>query len=451
VQKALFSLLTLAVALGAAVSAHQAQPRRPNVIYMLADDLGYGELGAYGQTMIKTPNLDRMAAEGMKFTQHYSSSPVCAPSRMSLLTGLHTGHSAIRDNLEFGGYLDSEEKGQMPLPKGTRTLAGVLKGAGYRTAIIGKWGLGGPQTEGVPTRHGFDYFLGYLDQKQAHNYYPTHLWQGEEWFPLKNPYFSPHQKHTGAPDDAASYDKYKGQEYSLDVMADDALRFVRENKDRPFLLYLPFAYAGMISRMDGHIGRLMALLKELGLDDNTLVMFSSDNGTTYTGGADAKFFKSVGELRGLKGSVYEGGIRVPLLARWPGRIAPGAVTGHISAIWDLFPTITEVAGLPGPTGIDGVSFLPTLLGKGNQSPHPPFYWEYHGLWKGAQAVRIANWKGVRLGGHENADAPIELYDLATDMSESTNVASAHPDIVARIKAVMDSRTESAVKAWNFKK
>lgn len=490
-RRTLVTLLSLGAIVGVSLSARQAQARKPNVIYMLADDLGYRELGAYGQTKIKTPHLDQMAAEGLKFTQHYSGSPVCAPSRASLLTGLHTGNSVVKDNLEFGGYLDSEERGQMPLPKGTRTLAGVLKGAGYRTGIIGKWGLGGPNTEGVPTRHGFDYFLGYLDQKQAHNFYPTHLWQGEEWFALKNPYFSPHQKHSGDPNDPASYEKYKGQEYSLDVMADDALRFVRENRDRPFFLYLPFtvphlalqvpddslkqyegafdekpylgqngylphqrpfsAYAGMISRMDGHIGRLMALLKELGIDDNTVVMFSSDNGTTYTGGVDAKFFQSVGELRGLKGSVYEGGIRVPLIARWPGRIAPGTTTDHISAFWDLFPTVAELAGLPAPGDIDGVSFVPTLLGRGNQADHPPFYWEYHGLWKGAQAARIGNWKGVRLGGHDNADAPIELYDLSQDPGEANNIAAAHPDVVARIKVVMDSRTESAVKAWNFKK
>lgn len=491
VQRTLTLFLAIVVGLLAGVSATAPPQRRPNIIYILADDLGYGELGSYGQTKIKTPHLDRMAAEGIRFTQHYSSSPVCAPARASFLTGLHTGHSPIRDNLEFGGYLDSEERGQMPLPKGTRTLPGVLKTAGYRTGIIGKWGLGGPGTEGQPTRHGFDYFLGYLDQKQAHNYYPTHLWRNEEWFPLRNPYFSPHQKHAGDPNDPASYEKYKGVDYSVDVMADDALRFIREGKDAPFFLYLPFtvphlalqvpddsltqydgmfdekpylgqngylphprpysAYAGMISRMDGHIGRIFQLLKDLGLDEHTLVIFTSDNGTTYTGGADAAFFRSAGDLRGLKGSVYEGGIRVPFIARWPGKIAAGRVTDHLSAMWDMFPTFMDVAGLATPAGLDGISILPTLLGRSEQPVHSTMYWEYHGLWQGAQAVRLGNWKGVRLGGHTNADAPIELYDLSRDISEKTNVAAERPDLVARVKTVMDSRTESPVPQWNFRR
>lgn len=479
-----------AAGITAALSAQPSQPRQPNIIYILADDLGYAELGSYGQTKIRTPHLDRMAAEGMRFTQHYSSSPVCAPARGSFLTGLHTGHSIIRDNLEFGGYLDSEERGQMPLPKGTRTLPSLLKAGGYQTALIGKWGLGGPNTEGQPTRHGFDHFLGYLDQKQAHNFYPTHLWRGEEWFPLRNPYFSPHQKHAGDPMDPASYAQYAGVDYSLDVMADDALRYIREQKDQPFFLYLPFtvphlalqvpedslkeydgvfeekpylgqngylphrrpysAYAAMITRMDRHIGRIFALLKDLNLDEDTLVVFTSDNGTTYTGGADAAFFRSVGDLRGLKGSVYEGGIRVPFIARWPGRIAPGQVTAHLSAMWDMFPTFLELARLPVPSDIDGLSLVPTLLGRPGQRQHASMYWEYHGLWKGAQAVRLGRWKGVRLGGHENADAPIELYDIDADRSESRNLADAHPDMVTRVRSVMESRTPSAVPQWNFR-
>jgi len=486
-------LISGVVALCAVVSvaAQPAQPTPPNIIYILADDLGYAELGSYGQARIRTPHLDQMAREGLRFTQHYSSSPVCAPARASFLTGLHTGHSIIRDNLEFGGYLDSEERGQMPLPKGTRTLSSLLKAGGYHTGLIGKWGLGGPYTEGQPTRHGFDYFLGYLDQKQAHNFYPTHLWRGEEWFPLRNPYFSPHQKHDGDPADLASYAKYSSVDYSLDVMADDALRYIREQKNRPFFLYLPFtvphlalqvpadslaeydgvfdetpylgqngylphprpysAYAAMITRMDRHIGRVFALLKELKLDDNTLVIFTSDNGTTYTGGADAAFFRSVGDLRGLKGSVYEGGIRVPFIARWPGRIPPGRVTDHLSAMWDMFPTFLELAGLPVPADIDGVSLVPTMLGRDGQRAHDSMYWEYHGLWKGAQAVRLGKWKGVRLGGHDNADAPIELYDIEADRSESRNIAAAHPEVVARVRAVMESRTPSAVPHWNFRR
>ncbi len=487
----LVALATILVASGLSPAPLPQSTRPPNIIFILADDLGYGEVGAFGQTKIKTPHLDRMAAEGIKLTQHYSGSPVCAPTRASFLTGLHTGHSPVRDNLELGGYLDEEERGQMPLPAGTRTVARALQQAGYRTGLIGKWGLGGPGSEGVPTKHGFDYFLGYLDQKQAHNYYPTHLWRNEERYPLRNAYFSPHQKHGGDPNDPRSYDKYTGTDYSLDVMADDALRFVREQKDRPFFLYLAFtvphaalqvpdeelgqyeglfdekpylgersylphprplsAYAGMISRMDRQIGRLLALVKELRLDEQTLVIFTSDNGTTYNGGVNAGFFRSVGELRGLKGSVYEGGIRVPFIARWPGRIAPGTTSALPSAIWDMFPTFMEVAGAPFPGGLDGVSILPALLNRGRQAQHATLYWEYHGLAKGAQAVRLGDWKGVRLGGHEDAGAPIELYDLAADPGETQNVAADHPDIVARVRTIMESRTESPVTRWNFKK
>ena len=471
--------------------ADDATDAPPNIIYMLADDLGYRELGAYGQTRIRTPHLDRMAAEGIRFTQHYSGSPVCAPSRAALLTGLHTGHGSVRDNLEFGGYTDEEERGQMPLPAGTVTLAGLLRDQGYVTGAIGKWGLGGPGTEGEPNRHGFDYFFGYLDQKQAHNYYPTHLWRNGERVPLDNAYFSPHQEHTGDPTDPASYDAYRGAEYSLDVMAEDALAWIRERhaRDERFFLYLPFtiphlalqvpdsaltayddvfdespylgergylphprpqsAYAAMISQMDAHIGRILALLDELDLDDRTLVLFSSDNGTTYTGGVDATVFASVGELRGLKGAVYEGGIRVPLLARWPGRIPAGATSDAVTAFWDLLPTFADLVGFAPPAGLDGQSFLPQLRGEAPAAERPPLYWEYHGLWRGAQAVRIGRWKGVRLGGHERADAPIELYDLETDPGEAQDVAAQHPDIVARVRAVMQARTDSPVAGWNF--
>jgi arylsulfatase A-like enzyme len=479
----------LGFAIGCTDAGSVSEPEPPNIIYMLADDLGYGELGSYGQSRIRTPHLDRIAAEGIRFTQHYSGSPVCAPSRATLLTGYHTGHTKVRDNFELGGFLDEEERGQMPLDPGTFTVGRMLQEAGYVTGVIGKWGLGGPGSTGVPNDQGFDYFFGYLDQKQAHNYYPTHLWRNRESVPLDNEYFSPHQRLEGDPDDPASYDIYKGADYSLDVMADDALRFIREHRDEPFFLYLPFtiphlalqapdssvaayegefeetpylgdrsylphqrpkaAYAAMITQMDAHIGRIMALLEELGLDENTLVLFSSDNGTTYTGGVDAEFFESTAGLRGLKGSVYEGGVRVPLVARWPGRIAAGRESNHISAFWDLMPTLAELVEVPAPTGIDGVSFLPTLLGEGNQSEHEYLYWEYHGLWDGAQAVRLGSWKGVRLGGHEDPDAPIALYDLETDSAEEVDVADQHPEVVARIQALMDSRTPSEIARWNF--
>ncbi len=461
----------------------------PNIIYMLADDLGYGELGAYGQTHIRTPHLDRMAAEGMKFTQHYAGSPVCAPSRGTLLTGFHTGHAQVRDNFELGGWTDEEERGQMPLDPGTFTIARMLKTVGYTTGAIGKWGLGGPGSTGEPNLHGFDYFFGYLDQKQAHNYYPTHLWRNGERVALDNAYFSPHQKLAGDAHDPAAYEMYAGAEYSLDVMADDALRFIREHAGERFFLYLAYtvphlalqvpdsslaeyegqfdevpytgdrsylphpkpkaAYAAMITRMDAHIGRIMALLVELRLDKQTLVMFSSDNGTTYSAPVDATYFNSTSGLRGLKGSVYEGGIRVPMIARWPGVIRPGTSTDHVSAFWDLMPTLAELTGATVPDTIDGISFLPALLGRDGQVEHDHLYWEYHGLWNGAQAVRMGNWKGVRLGGHDRADAPIELYDLAADPSETADVAAAHPDVVRRIRAIMQSRTESPIERWNF--
>ncbi len=481
---------TLVGCLTWALSACQpSESAPPNIIYMLADDLGYGELGSYGQTKIRTPHLDRLASQGMRFTQHYSGSPVCAPARGTLLTGLHTGHGQVRDNFELGGWIDEEERGQMPLDSGTYTIGRMLQDAGYVTGAIGKWGLGGPGSVGEPNLHGFDYFFGYLDQKQAHNYYPTHLWRNGERVPLDNEYFSPHQRLEGDPGDPAAYEQYSGNDYSLDVMADDALRFLEQNADQPFFLYLPFAiphlalqvpdssvaeydgafeeepylgdrsylphprpfsaYAGMITRMDAHIGRILAKLDELGLAENTLVMFTSDNGATYTGGVDAEFFDSSGGLRGLKGSVYEGGIRVPLIARWPGRVEPGSSSDHISAFWDMMPTFADVVGVASPSGLDGISFMPALLGEPDQAEHADLYWEYHGLWNGAQAVRSGRWKGVRLGGHDDAGAPVQLYDLDDDPAERIDVAEQHPEVVERVLAVMESRTESRVARWNF--
>ena len=484
-------LPTLAtVSLALAACTPDAVPTPPNIIYMLADDLGYGELGSYGQTRIRTPHLDALAQAGMRFTQHYAGSPVCAPSRGTLMTGLHTGHSQIRDNFEVGGYPDPDELGQMPLDSGTFTIGSLLQEAGYVTGAIGKWGMGGRGTIGQPHHQGFDYFFGYLDQQLAHNYYPTHLWRNGERVELDNEYFHPHQRFEGEdPSDPAEYEQYAGNEYSLDVMADDALRFLDEHSSEPFFLYLPFtilhlalqvpdsslveyegafdeepylgdrsylphyrpfsACAGMITRMDAQIGRILARLEELGLSENTLVMFTSDNGATYTGGVDAEYFDSSAGLRGLKGSVYEGGIRVPMIARWPGRITAGSTSSQVSAFWDMMPTLADLVGTPTPEGLDGVSFLPALLGETEQVEHPAMYWEYHGLWNGAQAVRIGQWKGVRLGGHDDADAPIELYDLDVDPNETTDVAGDHPDVVARVREAMQSRTESSVERWNF--
>ncbi|NOR15444.1 MAG: sulfatase-like hydrolase/transferase, partial [Candidatus Aminicenantes bacterium] len=418
------------------------RPTRPNIIYILADDLGYAELGSYGQSQIRTPHLDRMADEGMKFSQHYAGSPVCAPSRCTLLTGLHTGHSYIRENDEMrerGDVWNNPEiEGQRPLPTGTMTLGTLMQEAGYTTAAIGKWGLGGPTDSGHPNDQGFDYWYGYLCQRQAHNYYPTHLWRNREKHVLEgNTFFKAHQRfpQDQDPSERSAYAQYSSKHYAPDLMTQEALRFIHKNQDTPFFLYLAYpmphlalqvpedsleeyadefsespylgdrgylphptpraAYAAMITRMDRDIGRIFALLVELGLDENTLVMFSSDNGPTYTGGADTSFFKSAGPLRGLKGSVYEGGIRVPLIARWPGQIRAGSTSTHVSAFWDVMPTLCDIAGRDSPRNTDGTSFSATLLGK--PQPQPNYlYWEFLG-YGGQQAVRMGNWKAVRTG------------------------------------------------------
>ena len=455
----------------------------PNIIYILADDLGYGELGCYGQKKIKTPNIDMLAAQGMKFTQHYSGSPVCAPSRCVLLTGKHTGHAYIRDNDEMPErgdvWHDPALEGNRPLLPNTKTIGTILQNRDYRTGAIGKWGLGGPANSGEPNQQGFDFWYGYLCQRVAHNYYPTHLWKnGEKDLLEGNPYFFPHQKFPEDRDplDRASYDDYKGQTYSMDKMVEEALHFIERNKNNSFFLYLPFpvphvsiqvpedslkeyegafpetpylgekgytphpkpraGYAAMITRMDREIGRILKLLEKLGLAENTLVMFSSDNGPTFNGGTDSTFFESAGPLRGLKTMLYEGGIRIPMFARWPGKIQPGSETDHISAFWDVLPTITDIVGCAPPDNIDGVSFLPSLLGQDEkQEKHEYLYWEYNGK----QAVRMGNWKAYRPGFEER----IELYDLEDDIGEQKDLAPNHPEIVAKIEDILHTaRTES---------
>ncbi|MBN1818059.1 MAG: arylsulfatase [Sedimentisphaerales bacterium] len=459
--------------------------KRPNVVFILADDLGYAELGCYGQTRIRTPNIDRLAAEGMRFTQHYSGSPVCAPSRCTLMTGLHTGHSYVRDNREMGGWERGAREGQLPLPAQTVTLPELLQAEGYHTGAMGKWGLGGPDSTGEPNQQGFDQWFGYLCQRIAHNYYPEHVWKNQTKYLLKNNYFSAHQKFPPDkdPNDPASYESYAGIEYAPDLMTEEALSFIRANQNRPFFLYLPYpiphvslqvpedslreyegafpetpylgergylphrtpraAYAAMVTRMDGYVGRILALLGELHLDNDTLVFFSSDNGPTFNGGTDSAFFNSAGPLRDLKGSVYEGGIRVPMIARWPGRIKAGSTTDHSSAFWDVLPTVMEAAGAPSaiPKNIDGISFLPTLLGRNDQRRHDYLYWEYHSG-GGRQAVRMGDWKGVRLQVGKG-NRKIELYNLKEDIGETTNVADKYPDIVTQIARIMEAaRTES---------
>jgi arylsulfatase len=437
--------------------------RRPNVIFILADDLGWAELGCYGQTKIRTPNIDRIAAEGIRFTQHYSGSPVCAPSRCVLLTGLHTGHAFVRDNREKGGWGPDEPEGQLDLPAGTVTVGHLLRRAGYATGAIGKWGLGGPGSSGDPDRQGFDHWYGYLCQRVAHNHYPTHLWRNGRREELEGNVWG----------------NLTGSQYAHDLMAEEALRFIERNRGGPFFLYLAFTiphlaiqvpqdsldrysglwpdppyeggkgylphpepragYAAMVSRMDRDVGRILDLLKRLDLDDDTIVMFSSDNGATYDiGGADSPFFASAGPLRGRKGSVWEGGIRVPLVARWPRTIAPGRVTGHVSAFWDLLPTLTDLAGAETPGGLDGISYAPTLLGDRRQRRHEYLYWELASRgYSGQQAVRLGDWKAVRRNMHKGNTA-IALFDLADDIGERHDVAAAHPQVVERMRRIMEN-------------
>ncbi len=447
-------------------SKRLAGPDQPNIIFILTDDLGYGDLGCYGQQVIQTPNIDRMAAEGMLFTDAYAGSTVCAPSRCSLMTGLHTGHAYVRGNKE------AKPMGQLPLPADAVTVPKLLKGRGYVTGLIGKWGLGGPGSSGAPNNQGFDYFFGYLCQRHAHNYYPEFLYRNDQRVPLAN-------KVAGDRDDGAGVATEK-VEYSHDLIADEALQFIERNRQMPFFLYLaltiphanneagragmevpsygPYAdedwpepqkgHAAMITRMDGDVGRLLDKLEELGIDADTLVLFSSDNGPHAEGGADPAFFHSSGPLRGMKRDLYEGGIRVPLIARWPGRIAAGSGTDHVCAFWDLLPTCCDLAGAIPPDDADGFSFLPTLLGKPvYQRKHRYLYWEFHEQGK-KQAVRMGFWKGVRLNVAADPDGPIELYDLRTDLGETTNVADENPEIVAQMVALMKAAHKPS-ETWPF--
>ncbi len=432
--------------------------KKPNIIFVLADDLGYGVLGCCGQNRIQTPNIDRMAAEGMRFTDHYAGSTVCAPSRCALMTGQHTGHTYVRGNREI------QPMGQLPLLPDTTTIPRLLKKAGYTTALIGKWGLGGPGSTGIPNNQGFDYFYGYLCQRHAHNYYPEFLFRNEERVPLAGNILAERRA------DGAGVAVERAQ-YSHDLIVSEALQFIRKNKDRPFFVYLavtiPHANneagqngmevpdygiyqhrswpapekgkAAMITRLDRDLGRIIETLKKLAIDNNTLILFTSDNGPHREGGVDPEFFDSNGPLRGYKRDLYEGGIRVPLIARWPDKIRAGAVSHHVSAFWDFLPTLAELAGVDrrGPT--DGVSMLPTLLGRPRrQKQHEFLYWEFHE--KGSkQAVRMGNWKAVRFG----AQGELELYNLKEDIGEKRNLAGRNPDIVAKIENYLKTaRTKS---------
>jgi arylsulfatase A len=470
----------------------QGAEARPNVVFIVADDLGYGDLGCYGQKKFRTPNLDRLAGEGMRFTQHYSGHNVCAPARCVLMTGLHPGHGYIRENR--GGLAGQE--GQEPVLEGSLKLPLSFKAAGYTLGGFGKWGLGPVGSTGDPLKQGFDRFFGFNCQAVAHNYYPTHLWDNSEKVALDNPKFAAHQKLPDGADTnvAASYAQFIGKQYAPDLIAAQALKFLRENRDRPFFLYYPTtvphlalqvpedslaeyagkfpeapypggrgylphrtpraAYAAMITRMDREMGRVIDLVKELGLEERTLFVFTSDNGPLYNklGGTDTDFFNSAAGFRGRKGSFYEGGFRVPCIVRWRGKIPAGATSDRVTGFEDWLPTLLELTGFKEkmPDGLDGISFAPTLLGQ-KQEPRPFLYRESPG-YTGQQCVRAGDWKAIRVNLNPGPKAKnknpgaIELYDLVKDPAETTDLASKHPDVVAKLAKIMQ---EQHVKSSMF--
>uniref|UniRef100_UPI0032180BA7 arylsulfatase n=1 Tax=uncultured Draconibacterium sp. TaxID=1573823 RepID=UPI0032180BA7 len=471
---------------------------KPNIIYILADDLGYGDLGVYGQQKIETPNLDALAAYGVRFTDHYAGAPVCAPSRCVLLTGKHMGHAHIRGNDEWGergdvwnfakAVEDPNLEGQRPLPEGTNTIASLLKMAGYKTGMVGKWGLGAPLTDGIPTNRGFDFFCGYNCQRQAHTFYPKHLWKNDEKIWLDNELVVPGTKleKDADPYDETSYAKYSLKEYSPDIMHKEAINFIRENKDQPFFFYyaspIPHAplqapkewvdkyvkkfgdeepydgswgyfpcrypkatYAAMVSYLDHQIGELIQELKDQGIYENTIIMFSSDNGPTYNGGTESPWFNSGGLFKSEygwgKGFVQEGGIRVPMIVSWPAKMKEGKVSKHISSFYDVLPTACELAGIDIPADVDGKSFMSELTGTETKEKLDYYYWEFPS-YKGQQAVRMGKWKAIRRD-ILKGNMEIELYDLEKDIQEQNNVAAQYPAIIKQIEEILKAEHEEA--------
>ncbi len=495
------SFVSFALLLFLFSSCDKQENELPNIIYILADDLGYGELGCYGQEIIETPNIDKLASEGMKFTQHYSGAPVCAPARCVLLTGQHSGHAYIRGNDEWkergevwsyeAMFKDPNLEGQRPLPDSIALLSELIKQAGYTTGMVGKWGLGAPLTNSVPNKRGFDYFMGYNCQRQAHTLYPMHLWENEKKVILQNKMIPPHSNlaEDADPNDPKSYDDYNLNDYAPALMHDAAMKFV-EAQDGPFFLYyaspLPHVplqapkkwedyyrkklgaeeaytgkgyfpaltpratYAAMISYLDEQVGDLVRLLKEKGIYNNTIIMFSSDNGPSYAGGADTPFFDSAKPFKTTygwaKGFLHEGGIRVPFISSWPNKIKAGSSSDHICAFQDVMPTLLELIGseIYAP---DGISFAPTLLQQ-TQKAHKYLFWDYpeYGY---QQAVRMGDWKGIKKE-LRKTEAEIELYHLPTDIQELNNVAHKHPDIVQEIAAIMKAeRTTPQIEKFKI--
>ncbi|WP_047245499.1 arylsulfatase [Maribacter thermophilus] len=439
--------------------------QKPNIIYIIADDLGYGDLSCFGQEKFNTPNIDKLAADGMVFTQHYAGTSVCAPSRCALMTGMTTGHTVVRGNKEL------EPEGQYPIPDSTYTVAKALKKAGYVTGAFGKWGLGYPGSEGDPTKQGFDQFYGYNCQRQAHHYYPDHLWSNTDSIVL--------------PENING----KKEIYAPDLIQEKTLQFIETNKDNPFFLFVPSviphaelaapediikkyidkfspekpyeggyyggqetpraAFAAMMEVLDIQVGEIVKKVEEMGISDNTIIIFTSDNGPHNEGGADPEYFDSNGPLKGIKRDLYEGGIRVPMIAKWPGKIKPNSKTALVSAFWDILPTFSDIAGVASPSNIDGISFLPTLLGETEQQKeHEYLYWEFHEM-GGRQAVRMGDWKAVRYNVFKSPNAQMELYNLKTDIGEENNIADKHPDVVKKMEDIFNTaRSPSEVFTFN---
>ncbi len=482
-------LLSCCVKLVAKI-ADQPETRysKPNIVYILADDLGYGDLGAYGQQKIETPNLDELARQGKRFTQHYAF-PVCAPSRYSLMTGQNSGKAFIRGNHEWTARGDVWNfqamesnpflEGQFPIPDSTVTLAKVLKQQGYVTGMVGKWGLGAPFSVGEPNNQGFDYFYGFICQRQDHTYYSGHLWENQRRVALNNKIVDPNVRFPKNLDplDPKNYDQYQQQDYTPDFLVQAALRFIDKNKEKPFFLYYPSplphvslqapadlvqyyhkkfgeeppfsgdsyfpcrypraTYAAMITLLDKQVGQLIAKLKANGLYENTIIMFCSDNGPASNGGVDPVFFNSGGTFRGDagwgKGYLHEGGIRAPFIVSWPGRVKAGTVSNLISSTIDMMPTFCNLLNIPAPAEVDGLSILPTILDIGKQQQHPYLYFEFP-EYGGQQALRMGNWKALRMGLHKG-NKQWKLYDLVNDPHELHDLADANPNVIARVKEI----------------
>lgn len=478
----LLLIFALALFMMPSPATRAADAPRLNVVFILADDLGWGELGCYGQQKIPTPNLDRLAADGMRFTQFYSGAPVCAPSRCVLMTGKHLGHAEIRGNLSAKARLPQFTEGQFPISESARTFAQVFHEAGYATGAMGKWGLGPVGSSGEPNRKGFDLFFGYNCQSVAHSFYPPHLWRNAEKIVLN---VKPIPGHAKQPTGEVKLDDWIGENYAPQQMLAEAEKFIADHRAEPFLLYLPFtephvamhppresverfpvewdaepyrggngylphprpraAYAAMISDLDGYVGRVMASLEKAGVADRTLVLFSSDNGTTHegrldpkfhVGGADPKFFNSTAGLRGYKGSVYEGGLRVPMIARLPGRIPAGTVNESPGYFADVFPTLCEAAGLAAPAALDGQSLWPLLTGvQKSWNARKPMIWVFP-EYGGQTAVRLGNFKIVRRELKTKRPGAWEVYDLEHDRGESQDLAADRTDLIAEAEAIL---------------